>query len=432
MDGCVEEIEHKITELESGQNCPCCNQGKLYKESSRQQSFEVIVGSPFLKQEKHHREVLRCNLCKEEYKAKLPKGIDCKKSYTPSAVAAVANHRYIMGLPHYRIARSNSPLKATLNESTMFNMSEELADNLLPIFEHLKRRASNSDVVHIDDTRMKILEHQRKGSRKRSATRTSAFLGALENNEKNHICLFQTGEQLAGEFFSEIIEKRSKPSPVVLVSDALNDNNPNPRLAGKFIQSGCLAHARRKFYQIHQFYPELIQSILDEFSKIYRVEKLCYKNGYDPFSRRMAHKKHSTLPLTKLWVECYHSLKERKFEPNDGAIGSAMRYFLRNFSKLTKFLSLDNCPLDNNAGERILKRVILHRKNSLFYKTQIGAEVGDVIMSVGLTASLAGVDPQIYFEDALLNFKKDEANLDDWLPWNWLKRKQEEKLSKAA
>jgi len=53
-------------------------------------------------------------------------------------------------------------------------------------------------------------------------------------------------------------------------------------------------------------------------------------------------------------------------------------------------------PLDNNVCERALKRAILHRKNSLFYKTAEGAWIGDVYMSLIHTSEVNEVNPFDY------------------------------------
>ena len=63
------------------------------------------------------------------------------------------------------------------------------------------------------------------------------------------------------------------------------------------------------------------------------------------------------------------------------------------WQELTQFLRVPGAPLDNNATERILKRSILHRKNSLFYRTQRGAEVGDLFMSLVQTCRANQVNP---------------------------------------
>jgi transposase len=68
---------------------------------------------------------------------------------------------------------------------------------------------------------------------------------------------------------------------------------------------------------------------------------------------------------------------ERKTEPNSG-LGKAITYLLRHWWPLTLFLLQARAPLDNNVVERALKRVVLHRKNALFYRTLNGAQLGDL------------------------------------------------------
>ena len=53
---------------------------------------------------------------------------------------------------------------------------------------------------------------------------------------------------------------------------------------------------------------------------------------------------------------------------------------------LTRFLEVPGVPLDNNEVEQELKPSQRHRKNSLFFKTQAGADVGDVLLSMIRTA----------------------------------------------
>jgi len=79
------------------------------------------------------------------------------------------------------------------------------------------------------------------------------------------------------------------------------------------------------------------------------------------------------------WLKA--QLDDRLIEPNS-SLGAAISYMLKHWETLTLFLRVSGAPLDNNACERILKMAIRHRKNSLFYKTQRGADVGDLYMSL--------------------------------------------------
>lgn len=57
---------------------------------------------------------------------------------------------------------------------------------------------------------------------------------------------------------------------------------------------------------------------------------------------------------------------------------------------------MPGAPLDNNICERALKKAILHRKNALFFKTENGAHVGDIFMSLICTCELCGANPFDY------------------------------------
>ena len=111
-------------------------------------------------------------------------------------------------------------------------------------------------------------------------------------------------------------------------------------------------------------------------------------------------------------------LDQKKVEPNCG-LGQAISYMLNHWKPLTLFLRVPGAPLDNNICERALKKAILHRKNALFYKTENGARVGDLFMSLIHTCNLAGANPFDY----LTELQKHSAELADhpekWLPWNY-------------
>ena len=80
---------------------------------------------------------------------------------------------------------------------------------------------------------------------------------------------------------------------------------------------------------------------------------------------------------------------------------------------------MPGAPLDNNACERILKMAIRHRKNSLFYKTQRGAEVGDLYMSLIHTCYSSRASPVDYLTELQRNHERVRAAPGDWMPWNY-------------
>jgi len=92
---------------------------------------------------------------------------------------------------------------------------------------------------------------------------------------------------------------------------------------------------------------------------------------------------------------------------------------LRHWEKLTLFLRQAGAPLDNNICERALKKAILHRKNALFYKTQNGARVGDLFMSLIYTCQLNEANPFDYLTQLERHADQVAASPQLWMPWNY-------------
>jgi len=118
----------------------------------------------------------------------------------------------------------------------------------------------------------------------------------------------------------------------------------------------------------------------------------------------------------KLWMQ--DQLDQKKVEPNSG-LGQAIHYMLKRWTTLTRFLTVAGAPLDNNLAERALKKAILHRKNSLSYKTPHGAEIGDGFMSLIHTCELNRVNPFHYLTALQQNAAAAAKAPESWLPWNY-------------
>ena len=116
------------------------------------------------------------------------------------------------------------------------------------------------------------------------------------------------------------------------------------------------------------------------------------------------------------WMEA--QLDERKVEPNSG-LGEAITYMQKHWQELTTFLRVPGAPLDNNICERALKKAILHRKNAYFYKTENGARVGDLYMSLIHTCELNDANPFDYLTELQKHAQDLSSSPEHWLPWNY-------------
>lgn len=134
---------------------------------------------------------------------------------------------------------------------------------------------------------------------------------------------------------------------------------------------------------------------------------------------RLNYHQEKSLPVMeelKQWLEKQFDNKE--VEPNSD-LGVAITYMLKHWKELTLFLRKAKAPIDNNICERALKKAIIHRKNSLFYKTMNGARIGDMFMSLIHTCNLNNIDPFDYFIEVQKNISAVSKNPEKWLPWNY-------------
>src|SRR6516162_3217219 len=138
----------------------------------------------------------------------------------------------------------------------------------------------------------------------------------------------------------------------------------------------------------------------------------------DSEERLHFHQEHSQPVMEKLHAWFLAQFDEKKVEPNSG-LGEAITYCLKHWAALTLFLSQAGAPLDSNIVERALKKCILHRKNSLFYKTENGAEVGDLFMSLIHTCELNGANPFDYLTELQKHPEELAKDPATWMPWNY-------------
>jgi transposase len=182
--------------------------------------------------------------------------------------------------------------------------------------------------------------------------------------------------------------------------------------------ANCLAHARRYFVDVVPNFPEPCRYVLESLGKVYGYDAQAEERGLSPEERLRFHQEHSQPVMDQLHVWLGAQFEERKVEPNSG-LGTAIAYVLRRWDRLTLFLRQVGAPLDSNIVERALKKAILHRKNWLFYKTENGAEVGDLFMSLIHTCELNGANSFDYLTELQKHAAELAKNPAAWMPWNY-------------
>jgi transposase len=400
--------------LKSGDRCPGCLKGKVYEQQELRRLVRIVGQAP-LTATVYELQSLRCNLCGEIYGAEVPEGVGEDK-YDESAAAMIAQLKYGTGMPFYRLEDLENNLGIPLPASTQWEIVEEAAELIKPARDELIRQAAQGEVLHNDDTSMKVLS-LRRAITEEAGERTGIFTsGVVSATEGRKIALFFTGRQHAGENLADVLKRRAAELPMpIQMSDALARNAPKPI---KLLVGNCLAHGRRQFVQITPNFPEQCRHVLEALGEVYHHDQQARERGLSRIERLRFHQEHSKPIMDDLhqWLEM--QLKENKVEPNSG-LGKAISYMLRHWQALTLFLREPGAPLDNNLVERALKKAILHRKNSLFYKTLNGAEAGDLYMSLIHTCELNDVNPFDYLTELQRHAGDVADNPADWMPWNY-------------
>lgn len=416
----AEEIHYSHTTMKSGDRCPECDRGNLYDQDAGK--IVQLLGSLLFRAVVHRPERFRCSGCGEIFTAKVPDEATTHSDPTANSMTAVM--RYGLGVPLYRLSQLQEICGVPVPTSTFWDMTAQAAAVLQPVYEELKAYAACCPLIHADDTTMRILAAKtERGPGIRKTTYTTGILarGLVDHSGRSPeplIHLFITGPKHAGENIVEFFRLRNENlPPPIYMADGLSGNFPDSEI-WNYIMAICLIHARRQFVDCLTAFPDPCKHVIKQIGKVYKNESRCLKRQMTPEQRLAYHQKRSQGIMDDLKVYSELQLKNKDVEPNS-SLGKAFNYLLKHWEDLTRFLKVAGCPLDNNAEERQLKKAILHRKNSLFYKTGNGANVGDILMSVIQTASANGVNPFDYLTTLQRNAAEVSQNPADWLPWNY-------------
>jgi len=301
-----------------------------------------------------------------------------------------------------------------------------VAANLQPAYTELIRQAAQGEVLHNDDTRATILALARgptpegptdAGPTPEPRARTGTFTsGIVATREGREIACFFTGRQHAGENLADVLRQRAAAlGPPIQMCDALARNVP---ATFEVILANCLAHARRQFVEIAPAFPAECRVVLETLREVYHHDATAKAEGLTPAARLALHQEWSGPLIRALHAWLTAQVAERKVEPNS-RLGKAIAYLRTHWEPLTRFLHVAGAPLDNNVAERALKKAILHRKASLFFKTERGAHVADLFMSLIYTCQRTGADPFHYLTALQAHAAALAAAPRDWLPWTY-------------
>jgi len=335
----------------------------------------------------------------------------------------VAMLKYGSGMPFYRLEGLQKAMEIPLPTSIQWEMVLGGWNSMIPIGDKLFDLAANAEVIHNDDTTARILEYMgERGKKARpdpalTSDRKGLFTtGIIAKSGSNSISIFSSGRHHAGENLRKVLQRRSLglKAPIHMC-DALSHNIPKEF---ETVLAHCLAHSRRKFVEVIVSFPSDCRYVIETLAEVYKNDAHAKDQLMTPEQRLQYHQENSKEPMAQLKAWMQEKVERNLVEPSSG-LGAAITYTLKHWKPLTCFLNEAGAPLDNNICERAIKKVVLSRKNSYFYKTQKGAIVGDLYMGILHTCHLNKINPFDYLVAIQENSDLVKQAPEEWLPWNY-------------
>ena len=385
-----------------------------------------IDGHALLSALRYELQKLRCSACGQIFTAPLPEEAG-KAKYSPRARAVLAVSRCYLGLPLYRLEGYPAMLGAPVPDATQWDQIEKVGDCSYKVFAYLESLAAQGDLIHQDDTSVRILSLMAENLKiraqaealglSRPTERTGMFTTGLVVQVGAHpICLYDSGRDHAGENLQSLLLQRQAglDKPLVM-SDALSRHEADEN---GLIRCPCLAHGRRQFSDLEDVFPVECQVVIEALKQVFDHDDEAREQELEPAARLAYHQAWSgpIMDGLKQWLQ--KQVEDRLVEPNS-SLGKAMTYLQTHWKTLTRFLSIPGAPLDNNLVERALKLFIRQRKNSLFFRTEHSAYIASVITRLIATCLHAGVNALDYLVALQEHRAEVAADPAAWLPWTY-------------
>ncbi|HET8700440.1 MAG TPA: IS66 family transposase [Nitrococcus sp.] len=389
--------------------CPCCG-GALHAIGETVSEMLDFVPAR-LRVLRIRRPKYGCRSCGTIHQAPAPERPIAKGMASPGLLAHVLVSKYCDHTPLYRQAQIFARHGVEIDRSTLANWVGGACWWLEPLQARLAAHVFRSGKVFADDTPIPVLDPGR------GRTKTGRLWVYTRDDRP-----WSGPDPPAAVYFYSPDRKAERPASHlegfqgVLQVDGYAGFE-RLTTGGTIVLAACWAHARRRFYDLHEATGSPIAAgALRRIGELYAIETSIRGR---PAQERRAVRNVQSRPLIeamKPWLEA-----ELGRIPGRGALAEAIRYALSRWPALCRFLDDGRIDLDNNPVERAIRPIALGRKNHLFAGSDGGAARWAIVASLVATAKLNDVEPFAYLKDVLERMTDGHpiSQLDELLPWNW-------------
>lgn len=355
--------------------------------------------------ERHIRGKWVCAQCETLIQAPVPAHVIDKGIPTTGLLTQVLIAKYLDHLPLYRQEAIFGRAGLAIPRSTLAQWVGQCGVALQPLVDALKNEMLGHRVLHADETPVAMLEP---GSGKtRRAYLWSYSIGAFEPTKA---VVYDFADSRAGKHAQEFLGDWRG----TLICD--DYSGYKALLAKGVTEAGCMAHARRKFFDLQQqSQSQIAGTAIDYFGQLYGVEREVTTLGIDERLRIRQAKARPLADELHAWL-----IHQRQLVPHGSATARAIDYSLKRWVALTHYLSDGHVPVDNNWIENRIRPIALGRKNWLFAGSLRAGKRAAAIMSLVQSAKLNGHDPFEYLKDVMTRLPTQPASrVEDLLPHRW-------------
>lgn len=363
--------------------------GEQFEESEDIHVIERRYVKRLLKRRKYR---CQCNAC--VVTAPAPPRVIPGGRYSPEFCLQVAADKWLDHIPLERQVRIMERQGLVVGSQTLFDQAHALAELLRPTYDRLGKLVLEAPVLHADETRWPRLD-KKANSNWTVWTRTTPEIA-------HYSILASKSRSAADTIFSGYRG--------VIVADGYQVYESLARDGPDLDLVNCWAHVRRKFADLRENHPRQCAEVLALIRQLYDVEMKIegpFPGDAEAQRQRRKLRKEKSKPILKKikdWASTVGALPRSD-------LGKAVRYVLKRWKGLTRFVKDGRIPLDNNAAERSLRGPVVGRKVHYGSKSKKGTEVAAIFYTLFETAKLCGVEPVGYVRAAMNRALTDRAVL---------------------
>ena len=351
-----------------------------------------------------------------------PQIID-KSVATPALLAHILISKYADHLPLYRQSLIYQRSGVYLSDSTLADWVGRCGVQLGFLANRLRQLILTQPILHADETPVKVLNGYGMKDAKGKLKQGYVWAYVTPKHSPIKAVVYDFAQGRGSEYPNAFLQGFKGK----LVCDGYNGYKP---LFGRgVIEVGCMAHARRKFHELHVTGQSLISiEALELFQSLYTIEREIderFEKNQSPIPRdaqivRQIRQNKAKPVADKL----YAWLQQKCLGTTKNAdINKAIEYCLKRWQALTRYLDDGNLPIDmrSTASQGAEMRPwALGRKNWLFAGSLESGKRAANVMSLIQSARLNGLDPYAYLADVLRRLPTHpDSQIDELLPHVW-------------